>query len=674
MRSLSGVLIALLILNSGYLPFVPLAEAAPDYTIDGDVVYIDDAKATIKVYPHTTSGGWVYVNVTSKTYEGDIDILFGYDSNKSKPRTASYYKPRNQTITYNYTIQNGDIYNYTLNPNYIWVYHKDNASAPWLLTFEGGFDSWDIPTKTIFWDVNYSKTWKSIAKRFDYESKNYQGFNDWYLARNLPVTIGKEEHLRIWIDVNPTIKNIDIFKYYFGFKPSGETFQQAIDNDHFYFIDPWYDSNWGYRKSHNISAASAGALTNYQIMIRPHYGAGTDSGADVYLNSNSNTDFSDIRFTNSSGDDLLDHWIETIYYSDNATVWVEVDTIAASGNTTIYIYYGNAGASDASDGEATFILFDHFLGVALNASLWTATNDAGCGGGIAGSIITIISPAVGNKRCGIHSIPSHSDNTSVRANVTFPNHVLYQYFSVGHADAAHWPDGSGTDYVVIIDVLTGGFYMYLRTESGGVGTGTNITYSTGNYHIFESRWNTSRVFAYEDGVQLGNHTTNIPTISILTFFGTRTNTAFGPASTITMSADFILLRQWVNPEPENGDWGDEESEFELTIYFHTGIATVLLNGSSVANGSTTDYAQGDVANITITASSGFAYFRIYFNSFLNHSHQNPRMQVINQGVTANIYALSVGGGGVAGASMLLIAVVGGFAIIVAIAVLSGRRK
>jgi len=73
--------------------------------------------------------------------------------------------------------------------------------------------------------------------------------------------------------------------------------------------DPDWLSGWQYRKSHVIESAS-GAGTNYQVRIKVHYGSGTDSGEDVYLNSHCRTDFGDVRFTDDDGVTLLDYWIE----------------------------------------------------------------------------------------------------------------------------------------------------------------------------------------------------------------------------------------------------------------------------------------------------------------------------------------------------------------------------
>jgi len=125
-------------------------------------------------------------------------------------------------------------------------------------------------------------------------------------------------------------------------------------------------SGWSYRKSHAIDYA-AGAGINYQVKVVVHYGSGTDSGADVCLNSHSRTDFGDVRFTDDDGTTLLDCWMESKVDSDKAVFWVKVADDLSTINQTIYVYYGKADATTTSNGNNTFIFFDDFSG---NMSKW----------------------------------------------------------------------------------------------------------------------------------------------------------------------------------------------------------------------------------------------------------------------------------------------------------------
>ena len=128
-----------------------------------------------------------------------------------------------------------------------------------------------------------------------------------------------------------------------------------------------WQTGWTYRKNHLINPAS-GAGQNYQKRIVVHYGAGADSGEDIYLNNKCKTDFGDIRFTNSTGAFLLDYWIEKKVNSDYVICWVKIVDDLSSYNVKIYIYYGNSGAVSVANGDSTFIFFDDFE---TNLNKWT---------------------------------------------------------------------------------------------------------------------------------------------------------------------------------------------------------------------------------------------------------------------------------------------------------------
>jgi hypothetical protein len=99
----------------------------------------------------------------------------------------------------------------------------------------------------------------------------------------------------------------------------------------------WYNASWTKRKVVTIdNTGNSSTLTNYQVQV------------SVTYDSDMQADFDDIRFTDNDGTTLIDHWLETKTDSTSATFWVEVPSIPASSNKTIYMYYGNSGASTAS--------------------------------------------------------------------------------------------------------------------------------------------------------------------------------------------------------------------------------------------------------------------------------------------------------------------------------------
>ena len=116
----------------------------------------------------------------------------------------------------------------------------------------------------------------------------------------------------------------------------------------------WYNTDWQYRRATTIdNSSNSSSLTNYQVRIDL-----TSSNFDF---SKANSDGSDIRFTDSDGTTLIDFWIEKWDSSgQTATLWAEVPSVPASSSKDIYMYYGNSGATSASNIVDTFVFGDDF--------------------------------------------------------------------------------------------------------------------------------------------------------------------------------------------------------------------------------------------------------------------------------------------------------------------------
>ena len=121
---------------------------------------------------------------------------------------------------------------------------------------------------------------------------------------------------------------------------------------------------WDYYKAIIITGTAAGEQTNYPLRL------------DItHITGKMKSDFADLRFTASDGITELYFWIEdtSTVVDTSAIVWVKIPTIPASpGTVTIYMYYGNDGASDGSSGADTFGVFDHFDDESLDAAIWSA--------------------------------------------------------------------------------------------------------------------------------------------------------------------------------------------------------------------------------------------------------------------------------------------------------------
>jgi len=159
-------------------------------------------------------------------------------------------------------------------------------------------------------------------------------------------------------------------------------------------------TGWSYRKSHEIVGSTAGAQTDYQIRIKVHYGSGTDSGEDVYLNGKCRADFGDIRFTSDDGVTELPYWMEEKVDGDYATFWVKVPSIPASPDTTtIYIYYGKSDATTTSNGANTFLFFKDFEdGTTQGLTVTAGSFQAYYEGGDYGYVLRQTDTSAGNRR------------------------------------------------------------------------------------------------------------------------------------------------------------------------------------------------------------------------------------------------------------------------------------
>ncbi|MCP4996424.1 MAG: DUF2341 domain-containing protein [Gammaproteobacteria bacterium] len=113
----------------------------------------------------------------------------------------------------------------------------------------------------------------------------------------------------------------------------------------------WYNASWLYRKKIIIQATNVDSdLTNFPLYV--------PISSDADIGASAKSDGSDVRFTAADGQTLLDfhmpYWDVTASVAD-ANVFVECDPNDSSPAAAwIYIYYGNAAASDDQDEAGTW--------------------------------------------------------------------------------------------------------------------------------------------------------------------------------------------------------------------------------------------------------------------------------------------------------------------------------
>jgi hypothetical protein len=338
--------------------------------------------------------------------------------------------------------------------------------------------------------------------------------------------------------------------YYFRAKAySSETGWIYGDELSFHTLAPpgWL-TGWSYRKSHVINPAS-GAGTNYQVRIKAHYGSGTDSGEDAYLNGKCRTDFGDIRFTCSDGVSLLDYWMEEKVDGDYAVFWVEVADDLSSSNATIYIYYGKSDATTTSNGFNTFLFFDDFEDGSIGSQWYVyGTAPTESGGVLTWGASSSVARWARNK-----------DSLSVGDNIAFcfklqdPAGSKLDYPFGAHYDTATGTAGKFGDY--------GNNGNALTHRIGVTGTVVTTVIVTADWHKWEYQRSGGYLNVLCDGES--KYSTTSYTGGDVYYVGIGPGAALFYTSGSSMgyahSYDNVFIRRFVSPEPTHGSWGSEET-------------------------------------------------------------------------------------------------------------------
>ena len=117
----------------------------------------------------------------------------------------------------------------------------------------------------------------------------------------------------------------------------------------------WFDQDWSNRKRVRIENSDAQEYTDAAIKLTVNYATGMQS------------DFDDLRFTDSDGLTPLSYFIEKYTASTEAVVWVKVPTLPANDTATVFMYFNNAGVSDTSSSTAVFTFADTFESGSISA-------------------------------------------------------------------------------------------------------------------------------------------------------------------------------------------------------------------------------------------------------------------------------------------------------------------
>lgn len=327
---------------------------------------------------------------------------------------------------------------------------------------------------------------------------------------------------------------------------------------------------WDYRKEITVNNTGSN-LTNYQVLFTVNRSAGSDSGFTVYLDGKCESDYDDIRFTTSDENTLCDYWIES-NSSTVANIWVEIPSIpnsTAYGSTKAYLYYGNTGASAASNGTNTFPLFDDFLGSSINSTKWASYTGTGSTIVVSGGVITFTTVSgSGDRYAGIKSSDTFGVGYCVntRQKSGDAGNRAYKYSTFGHGSdrEAGMTLGAAmsiTDGIIFRDRSSSNANWYARRFSGTSlinESMLDVTTST-DYKIYEiARTEVGAVSTwFIDGVSKYTSGGTAITSSIPVTYGID-NMASSSGVDAVDYVDWIFVRKYATDAPTVSAWGIEE--------------------------------------------------------------------------------------------------------------------
>ena len=248
----------------------------------------------------------------------------------------------------------------------------------------------------------------------------------------------------------------------------------------------WYDTHWLKRKAVTIdNSLNPDELTGYQIQLNVPY------------DSDMNSDFSDLRFTDSDGQTLISYWVESYAPSDSAVVWVKVPTIPASSTETIYMYYGNPSTTSESNPDDTFDVFVDFTrdgvisyggsGQDVDSAQWEIIDDTILrmwGNNWKATMRTL--NVVGDGTQAIcfdyksNGIQAEINGVGLDTDNSISNNWFYRIYGTqnwglndhyGYTGAGDWQS-----YTIVLDNFGGDFNRFVFTNDADGGQATDIYY------------------------------------------------------------------------------------------------------------------------------------------------------------------------------------------------------
>ncbi|MGB0757306.1 MAG: DUF2341 domain-containing protein [Patescibacteria group bacterium] len=350
--------------------------------------------------------------------------------------------------------------------------------------------------------------------------------------------------------------------------------------------DPWWNASWTYRKEITIQSSQVDYTGTFPVLVTTTDAVLADTGNGGKVEFSAGTD---IAFANDSGT-LLD--FEREYY-DNTTgelvAWVEA-SINSGANTSIYVYYGNSGASDQADIEGTwdsnYMMVQHLQETSGTHFDSTSNNNDSTSVTVTtqgGSGIGQIGPA--DSFDGTNDTVSIADSASLDIGNagTIQAWINTDDVSATGGAVSDWrddiddPNGSSPGEYSGMDMTIVGDRIYYGAALCGPDV---FEYASSTLRGNELTWTTGTAATGCGGGE--GHDLAIDSDGDYIWYAVLGNNGTtGTFYYATSTLDHQSFSAWHNPANPTGVGGDDGSGIDMTIDGNTVyFSTVLLNGTA----------------------------------------------------------------------------------------------
>jgi len=566
-----------------------------NHVIDGNTIYVDDPKFYLSATPHTLgSSGYVVFELNSKYFEGKIDILFAFEDENINVLSKDVWLNYSHTTTKINTIE--------------WF----NVTS--------GLNQTLYETEII---EEYYFDWLSLEEKIKTEKYSWKNKKKWnYLTLDIEKNVNYK--FRFYIDIPFRGYKLLEGEYYFAFKDHSKSIQKSIEENSLFILDPWYNTQWIYRKKLTIdNSAISENLINFPVLVHLN-----DTTIDWTHLQNDGTD---IRFTDSDGETLLNYEIETWNDTNDAWIWVNIPQIDAGSITdSFYMYYNNSGASDGQNIEDTwnsnYEMVQH-LQENTNSTCVDSTNN-----NFDGTPLPYASPPVSVLSGQINDCLDFDGTQDyiLTSTTTSLSVFTIEVFFNAKDMAAGQPYEKGifthgvNSFLLAFDATAGdsrpcglindGSWTYIYGSTNPISSG---------FHYVVFSYNGSYMHLYLDGssdatpVSSGNPNAENEGYRIGTYAATSNQWFNGTidecrVSNVARSADWIEA-QYLSMTEQFFSFGSEETRIILTVYFETGL-NVYVNGTLYSNASEVEFGINNIANITTVPNENYAFYKHYHDT------------------------------------------------------------